>query len=98
MNTPKNMTPDSVILQQLEGHWQKMAMLILWKLHGEKKLTITGDDIKQFREEFEKRGGAVVYTHGHAESIDFQIVDHEAALKLQQYEAELTAGRTKHNH
>lgn len=97
-NAPHNMTPNAEILQQMEGHWQLMATMILWKLNGEKKLTITSEEMKQFREQFEKRGGAVMFAHGHKESIDFQVIDSEAATKIQEYSQEMEAAGRKHSH
>lgn len=78
--------PNSAILQQLEGQWQKMAMLILWKLAGKTKIRITDKDIAQFSRSFSPHGPAL-YTHGHVDSIEFQIVDKASADRLAAHDA-----------
>ena len=30
MNGPTKLNPESMVLQQLDGHWQKMALFLLW--------------------------------------------------------------------
>lgn len=74
--------PDSKILNQLDTHWQKMAMLILWKLNGDKTVTITTEDIEKFTTESEARGGFTLFTHGHETSIDFQVVDKQGVENI----------------
>lgn len=76
-----NLTPDSAVLQQVAEHWQKMAMLILWKTAGQQKVSITMADIQRFSAEFAP-GVPVLYTHGHVDSFDFQVVDEAAAHRL----------------
>jgi hypothetical protein len=76
-----NMTPDSVVLEQLGEHWQKLAAMILWKLNGREKVTITHADIARFQAEFAPQE-PVIFTHGHYDSIDFQIITHEQAERL----------------
>lgn len=73
--------PDSTILQQLDEHWQKMAMLILWKLAKRTQIKITVEDMKACAKEFGEVG-AIIYTHGHSDSIEFQLVDEAQALAL----------------
>lgn len=84
--THKTINPDSVVLSQLQGHWQKMAMLILWKLNGRQPVKITAEDMMRFNAEFAP-GIPCLYTHGHSDSIDFQIVDEERARALAVHDA-----------
>lgn len=79
------MNPDNATLQQLDGHWQKMAAIILWKLVGRAMVTVTAEDIDRFQTEFAP-GMPVVFTHGHKDSIDFQIVDMETAERLAEHD------------
>lgn len=76
----ENMTPDSVVLQQLDGYWMKIATLLLFKLKGRDQVRITGDDMKALEKAF--AGGPVLYTHGHADGFSFQVVDEAAAARL----------------
>ena len=78
--------PDSTVLQQVDGQWQKLAAMILWKLKGREQIKITADDIAAMNAEFAP-GIAVIFTHGHADSIDFQIVDEAAARRIAKHDA-----------
>ena len=82
--------PDNTTLRQLDGHWQKMALFILWKLAKRDKVKITVEEIQQCMDEFTP-GTPVVFTHGHSDSIEFQLID-EASAKLI---AELDEAATK---
>lgn len=73
-----NLTPDSVVLQQVQQHWQKLFTFMLWKLAGRQKITLTDAEISQCMAEFAP-GAPTLYTHGHAHSIDFQVVTPETA-------------------
>ena len=86
--TVKQLNPENTMLQQADGQWAKFAMLILWKLNGSKKVTITADDMKSLREHFEP---GIPYTliHGHSDSIDFQIVTEDAAWAIAAHDASL---------
>lgn len=81
--------PDSTVLRQLDNHWQKIAAIIVWKLAGRERITISTADIEKFSAETE-RGEAVLLSHGHKDSIDFQIVDVAAAEKLAAHDAQQT--------
>lgn len=79
MNTEIN--PDSIMVRQADGQWQKFAAFILWKLKGREVVKITAEDMKAMAAEFEP-GMAVVLVHGHSDSIDFSIVDEAAAHRI----------------
>lgn len=71
---------DAMILDQLRDEWQKIAAVLLWKLKGREKVTLTGADFEAYAREFEP-GIPCLYTHGHKDSIDFQIVDEPTARR-----------------
>jgi hypothetical protein len=77
----ENLSPDSTVLQQIEGHWQKLFAILLWKTSKRERRTITVEEIAALGAAFPD-GGPVVYTHGHADSIEFQLVTRESALRL----------------
>jgi hypothetical protein len=83
--TAINMTPDSSVLQQLDGQWQKIAMMLVWKLRGREMVRLTHADMEAFAREFAP-GLPVLYTHGHSDSIDFTVIDEAAAIKLAAHE------------
>lgn len=82
------LNPESTVLQQLDEHWQKMAALILWKLAGSKQIRITANDIQALNDAFAP-GGPVIYTHGHKDSLEFQIVDGATAERLAAHDAKI---------
>jgi hypothetical protein len=65
------------ILGQLEGQWEKVAALLVWKLAREKGVTITFKDMEQCHAD-----GLVFMTWGHFDSIDFKMITPEAAKRL----------------
>jgi hypothetical protein len=77
----RTINPDSTVLHQVQHEWQKLAAMLLWKLAGTQKVTLTVADIAAFGALY-PQGMPVLYTHGHADSIDFQIVDMAAAERL----------------
>jgi hypothetical protein len=84
---PNVINPDSVVLQQVEGHWQKLCGLILWKTVGrDKSVTVTLQDMQALADEFAP-GIAVVLTHGHSDSLEFKLVDEAAARRLAAHDA-----------
>jgi hypothetical protein len=78
--------PDSAILQQLDGEWQKICALLLWKL-APNGVTLTHDDIQRFPQDL------ALYTHGHKDSIDFKMITLEAAKLLAEHDARTNRGR-----
>ena len=83
--TITNLTPDSAILDQLDDQWQKLATMILWKLAGTERVRITTDDMERFSQAFAP-GSPTLYTHGHYDAIDFQVIDERAAKRLAEHE------------
>ena len=82
---------DSVILQQLDGQWQKMCMLILWKTSGRQVVRVTAEDMAKCAKEFAP-GSPVIFTHGMSDAIEFSIVDEKRAAALAEYDATTNRG------
>lgn len=80
------LNPEAVVLQQLQGQWQKIAMLVLWKLKGTAVLKITGAEIEAFTAAFEP-GLPVLFTHGLYDGFELSIVTEEAAARLAAHNA-----------
>lgn len=86
--TGTNINPDSVILQQLEGRWQTIAMQLLWKFAKREKVKLTAADMAAMHAEFSPTL-PTLYVHGHPDSIDFQIVDEAAGRHLAAHDASM---------
>lgn len=80
---------DAAILDQLEGHWQKMAGLILFKLlkPGE-EVEITAEDMQRYQAEWP--AGAIIFSHGRHRSIAFKLIGADEAARLAAYDATQT--------
>lgn len=76
----KVINPDSTILKQSEGHWQKYLMLVLAKL-APGGVTITLKDIEKFDQQ-----QRVLLTHGHVDSIEFKLITPADAIRIAAYE------------
>ena len=76
----KFLNPDSTILQQSDGHWQKYLMLVLAKLAPE-GVTITAQDIEKLAQQ-----ERILLTHGHYDSIEFKLVTRAEADRVIAYD------------
>ena len=81
----EDLSPDSAVHAQLEGQWQKVAMLLLWKLAGREPVRITGEEMARFREEFAP-GIPVLFTHGTGVALEFRLVDEASAQRILEHE------------
>lgn len=81
-----NLTPDSTVLAQVDGYWQKLFAMLLWKLKGTERVRVTAADIEAMATAFAPEG-PVVFTHGHFDSFDFQLVTREAAERIAAHDA-----------
>lgn len=77
---------DSTIIGQVEGYWQNLAAMLLFKLSKTEEVKVTADDIKTFQQ-----SGLVLLTHGHHDSIGFKLVTYHEAVSLAKYDAVLRA-------
>jgi hypothetical protein len=80
--------PDSAVLQQTDGHWQKLAAIILWKLNGGAEVSITSADIERFNAQYAP-GIPVLFTHGTYDGLRFSIVTEDAAERIAQHDKKL---------
>jgi hypothetical protein len=69
------------VLDQLQDHWQKIAMFLLWKFKRMEKVTLTSREIQEFTEFFEP-GVPTLVTTGEETSLSFQILTAEKAGEL----------------
>ena len=79
MNT-KVLNPDSTIIQQSEGHWQKYLMLVISKLAPD-GVTVTVQDMEKFAQQ-----ERILLTHGHVDSIEFKLVTRAEADRIVAYD------------
>ncbi len=86
MTNPQIINPDSVVLNQLDGPWQELAMMILWKLNGDKPVNITAKDMESLLNHFNP-GIPVLMVMGTADSLTFQVIDENKAQVLAEHEA-----------
>lgn len=84
--TTNVINPDAAILQQLDGQWQKIAAILIWKL-APNGVTLTHEDMERFPPDL------ALYTHGHKESIDFKMVSMEEAQRLADHDKQTNRGR-----
>lgn len=77
----ETLNPDSTMLQQSEGQWQRYLCLVVWKLARE-GVTIALDDIAKFANQDRN----VILVHGHFDSIEFKIVTRADAERIAVYD------------
>lgn len=67
--------PENVqaIFQEAQNQWQQFAMLLLWKLKGQKKVFISLRDVANLRKEFEP-GMPCTFISVLPNGVEFQIV------------------------
>ncbi len=83
---------EAPILDQLEGQWQKIAMALIFKLAGPNvRVNLHGDDFVKMAEHYAP-GVPVLFTHGHADSFDLMVVDHEAAMRIVEHQKTMQPG------
>ena len=71
----------ALILQQLDGQWQKIAMALLFKLSREQPVVITQDDFAKLAE-YIADGDKQLMTWSHWDSIELRIMKKADALRL----------------
>lgn len=82
----KVINPESVMLQQAEGQWQKLLLLVLFKLKGRQPLVLTHAEIAACMAEFAPAAPTLL-THGLGDRIVFQVITQEQAQELAAHEA-----------
>ena len=84
--TVKVLNPDSTVLQQVDGQWQKLAILILWKCAGRNVVRITAAEIAALKAEFAP-SGPVIFTHGMHDAFEFSLISEDDAKRLVAHDA-----------
>lgn len=79
---------DAPILDQTENMRDKLLMIALWKLNGDKIINISADDIKAFNAAH--NDAATLMVHGHKDSIDLGVITLERAAVLAAHHAAMT--------
>lgn len=80
------LNPDSMMLRQSDGMWQRYLCLVMWKLKKRERVVITEQDIIEFHNEAE-RNGIVILTQGHLTSLTFQLVTNKEGIQIANDEA-----------
>lgn len=79
--------PDSVVLEQLDDQWQKVAAFILWKTVGRSgAVRVTLEDMKALEAAFAP-GIPVIFTHGQHDAFEFSLVTEDRAKALAAHDA-----------
>lgn len=86
---------DAAILRQVDGQWQKIAMILLYKFKGREMVKITADDIQAATKAFAP-SMPVMFIHGHRDGFDLQVVDVEAANRIAAHEASMRGAGNAH--
>lgn len=70
----------ALVLDQLEGQWQKIAAVLVWKLGRDLPVIVTAKDFADIQAE--SNAGKVFMTWGHYDSFEFRWMVKSAAEKL----------------
>lgn len=76
---------DAPVLDQVQEHWQKLMAVVLWKYHKGATLTLNVADFQAYQRDFEA-GNALMFTHGHVDSIDLAIITAERAAVIAEHQ------------
>ena len=81
--------PQSAMIQQSEGMWQKYLALVIFKLTVITKINPMKSVVVSAKEmeRFDKYHAQCLLTHGHHDSIEFKLVDEVTAKRLAEYDA-----------
>lgn len=82
----KVMNPENLMLQQAEGQWQKLLLLVLFKLQGRQPVVLTHTEIQTCMDEFAP-GKPTLLTHGLSDRIVFQVITEEQGKEIAAHEA-----------
>lgn len=78
---PRILNPQGQLAKDMEGEWQKMASLILWKLSKSEPVTLSPSDIEDFMKAFAPHD-PVLIVKSTAAGITFQIIDNVTAMAI----------------
>ena len=83
MSEAFKLNPDSPILQQLEGQWDKITAILLHKLKGTEEVVITLDDMMNYPRE------RYMLVYGHIDAIQLKLVTLEEAKVIIEHDAKM---------
>ena len=84
-NLPQKINPESAMLQQVDGHWQKLAALLIFKLAGGRRVTITTQDMQALAANYAP-GIPCVLTRGKPGCIELSLVTQAEAIRLAEFD------------
>jgi hypothetical protein len=84
----KKINPDSTVLSQMDEQWQKIVMLLLWKLNRGEPVKITSQDILAFSSAFAPNL-PVLFMHGMADGFELSIVTEDAAKRIAEHDKQM---------
>lgn len=76
-----NLLNRAPVIDQLEGQWEKIVALLMWKLNKGALTSLTAKDIEAYH-----ASELVLFAHGHADGFSFRLVTHEEAQHLAENE------------
>lgn len=85
------MTERALVLDQLEGQWQKIVAVLVYKFAREKGVLLTVKDFLEFEKYMINRQ---LLTWGHYDSFEFRLVTPEEAERLAKH-VESIGGKAK---
>lgn len=80
---------DAPILDQTEGMRDKILLIALWKLNRGQIVKVSTQDIIDFNAAFNDQ--AVMFMHGHVDSIEVGVITMERAKELAAHQAAVTS-------
>jgi hypothetical protein len=86
--TMQKINPDSTVLSQIDGQWQKLAMFIIWKTVKRGHVKITAKDMEECQRAF--NNNPILFTHGMIDGFEFSIVDEEAAKRIAEHDRNMS--------
>lgn len=75
---------DAPVLDQTQGFEMKLLMFIVWKLTGDKGVTITSKDMEQCVKQFEPSVPALIM-HGTHDGFSFRVASMEEGIKAAEH-------------
>lgn len=85
MKQPKIINPENTTLQLLDGHWQKICAMLVWKF-AKDGTAVTAAEIEQMNRENPQ--GLTLLAHGHYDNIEFKLVSQADAMRMAAWDAQ----------
>lgn len=101
MTKPDNgveiLNPGSTVLEQVEGHWQKLFSVMLFKLAKTEQVSLTAGDFDAFTNAFNGEM-PVLLTQGTYDTLSMKIVPMSVAVQCAEADQRLRDAANKHPH